>query len=221
MFKRVLIVEDMDDINKGVRTELEGLGINDIDQAQYCDDAFLKVRKAIKDKKPYELLISDLSFKKDNRTQKYSSGEALIEAIKNKQPEIKIIAYSIEDRFQRIRTLINKFGVNAYVCKGRRGLKDLTYAINEVYHNKQFLSPQIANALRKKTSFEIEEYHIELLKQLSNGLSQEEIRSYFNKNNIAPSSLSSIEKHLNKLKIQFKANNTTHLVAIVKDLGLI
>ncbi|MGC1633782.1 MAG: response regulator, partial [Gelidibacter sp.] len=40
-------------------------------------------------------------------------------------------------------------------------------------------------------------------------------------NNTTPNSLSSIEKKLNKLRIQFKANNAIHLVAIVKDLGLI
>lgn len=221
MFKKVLVVEDMDDITKGVRTELSGLGIYEIDQAQYCDDAFLKIKKAIKDGNPYELLISDLSFKKDHREQKYASGEALIFALREECPEMKIITYSIEDRLQKIRSLIKTYSVNAHVCKGRRGLKDLSNAINAVYNNEQFLSPQIAKALSKKSNLEIEDYDIELIKQLSYGLSQDEISSYFKKKNISPSSLSSIEKHLNKLKIQFKVNNATHLVATVKDLGLI
>jgi hypothetical protein len=56
---------------------------------------------------------------------------------------------------------------------------------------------------------------------MSNGLSQDEISQLFKKNNISPSSLSTIEKRLNKLRIQFRANNAIHLVAIAKDLGLI
>jgi len=221
MFKKVLIVEDMDDINKGVKTELSELGITEIDQAQYCDDAYLKIKKAAKNQQPYELIISDLSFKADHREQKYVSGEALIEVLKREHPELKIITYSIEDRLQKIRMLINTYHVNAHVCKGRRGLKELSKAINAVYHDEQFLSPQIAKAISNKSKLEIEDYDIELVKQLSYGLSQDEISSYFKQKKISPNSLSSIEKHLNKLKIQFKASNAPHLVAIVKDLGLV
>ena len=49
------------------------------------------------------------------------------------------------------------------------------------------------------------------------------VRSSFilKENNIKPSSLSSIEKRLNKLRIDFKANNAIHLVSTAKDLGLI
>ena len=71
------------------------------------------------------------------------------------------------------------------------------------------------------TKEEINDYDIELLKQLSQGLSQEDISHNFKTNAISPNSLSTIEKRLNKLRIQFKANNAIHLVAIVKDLGLI
>ena len=52
-------------------------------------------------------------------------------------------------------------------------------------------------------------------------LSQEDISFQFKNNQTSPSSLSSIEKRLNKLKIQFKAINSIHLVSIVKDVGLI
>ena len=221
MFKKVLVVEDMDDINRGVKTALLELDILEIDQVQYCDDALLKIKKALKDKKPYELLISDLSFKADHREQQYSSGEVLIKALTQVQPNLKVIVYSVEERLQKVRTLVKSYNINAYVCKGRHGLKDLLKAIHTVYSNKQYLSPQVEKALHKKSDLEINDYDIELIKQLSNGLSQDEISSYFKERKISPNSLSSIEKHLNKLKIQFKANNATHLVTKVKDLGLI
>ena len=56
---------------------------------------------------------------------------------------------------------------------------------------------------------------------MSDGCSNKEISDEFKKNAISPSSISSIEKRLNRLRILFKANNAVHLVAVVKDLGLI
>ncbi|MEN3323699.1 response regulator [Mariniflexile soesokkakense] len=221
MFTKVLVSEDMDDIHKGVYTLLTDIGVLEVQQAQYSDDAYLKIRKAIFDEAPYQLLITDLSFKQDHREQRFKSGEALAKAIKQEYPNLKIIVYSVENRLQRVRTLINEYHVDAYVCKGRKGLLELSKAITSVYNNETYLSPEVANALSPKNELEIDNYDIEILKQLSNGLSQEEISQYFKANNIFPNSLSSIEKRLNKLRIQFKANNAIHLVALVKDLGLI
>ena len=79
----------------------------------------------------------------------------------------------------------------------------------------------MAQAFNANNNLEIDDFDIQLLKQLANGHSQEEISTHFKNNKISPSSLSSLEKRLNKLRIEFKANNAIHLVAIVKDLGLI
>lgn len=221
MFKKVLVAEDMDDINKGVVSTLSELDIENVHHVQYCDDALLKIKKALQDQKPFELLITDLSFTADHRQQKYPSGEALINILKQEQPNLKIIVYSVEDRLQKVRSLIDKFNINAYVCKGRRGLKELLKAIDMVYDDKQYLSPQVEHATRPQLDLEIDDFDILLIQKLSDGLSQEEISEHFKKNKITPNSLSSIEKRLNRLKIHFKANNATHLVAKVKDLGLI
>lgn len=221
MFEKVLIADDLGSINQGVVSVLEALGITNVDQVQYCDDAVLKVKKAVLDDMPYDLVITDLSFKADHREQKYVSGDALAEVLNNEYPELKVIVYSVEDRLQRVRTLINKHKVNAYVCKGRRGLIELSKAIKDVCNSKLFLSPQVAQSLSSKTNLEIDDFDIELVKQLSLGLSQDEICNYLRKANKSPNSLSTIEKRLNKLRIQFKANNAIHLVAKVKDLGLI
>jgi len=221
MFTKVLISEDMQDINKGVYTSLCEMGIKEIQLAQYCDDAYLKFRKAIADNAPFELLITDLSFKLDHREQKFPSGEDLIKALKQEYPTLKIIVYSIEDRLPKVRKLITDYNLDAYVCKSRRGLVELSKAIESVYYDKLYLSEEVSHALSSKNNLEIDDYDIQLLKHLSNGLSQEDISHYFKTNNITPSSLSSIEKRLNKLRIDFKANNAIHLVTTVKDLGLI
>lgn len=221
MFTRVLVAEDMDDINKGVVTKLSELDINKVQHVQYCDDAYFKIKKALQDENPFELLITDLSFKSDHREQKYPSGEALIDILKKEQPDLKIIVYSVEDRLQKVRFLVENYGINAYVCKGRRGLSELSHAISLVHDNRLYLSPQIDHAMHPQTNLEIDDYDLLLLKQLSVGLSQTEISTYFKNNNLSPNSLSSIEKRVNLLKIEFKASNAVHLISKVKDLGLI
>ncbi|MDY0780964.1 response regulator [Tenacibaculum sp. IB213877] len=221
MFSKVLVSDDLGSINQGVLSVLDNLGVTNVQQVQYCDDAYLKIKRGILDKDPFDLLITDLSFKADHRKQKYSSGEDLIKVLKEEHPELKIIAYSVEDRLQKVRLLMNTYHTDAYVCKGRRGLIELEKAVPSVYNHQAYLSPQVAQAISHKTDLEINDYDIELVKLLSTGLSQEDISIYLKNNNISPSSLSSVEKRLNKLRIQFKANNAIHLVAIVKDLGLI
>jgi len=221
MFQKVLISDDFGSINQGVLNVLEQLGIPDAQQVQYCDDAYLQLKSALKNKEPYDLFITDLNFKVDHREQKFSSGEAIIEQLKKELPQLKIIVYSVEDRLQKVRQLVNQFQVNAYVCKGRNGLVELSKAITAVDDDLLFLSPQIEQALQPKNNLEIEDYDIELLKCLALGHPKEAISELFKNKGISASSLSSIEKRQSKLCIQFSANNAAHLIGIVKDLGLI
>ncbi len=222
MFNKVLIAEDLDTISIAVVQALETLSITEIHHTKYCDDAFLKLKKALHDNVPYDLVISDLSFKIDHREDKLTSGEELIEAIKKVQPNIKTIIFSIEDKSFRIKSLFNNLGINAYVCKGRDSIQELKTAITRIYNNETLaVSNEIALALRDKTLFEIESYDISLLKSLSKGLTLEDIGSEFKVSGIHPNSNSSIEKRINRLKIYFKASNNVHLIAITKDLGLV
>lgn len=221
MFKKVLISDDLDCINQGVVSVLQGLGIKDITEVVYCDDAFLKVEKAILDEAPFDLLITDLSYAPDHREQTFMSGEELIAVLKNKHPELPIIAYSVDDRLQRVRSLVTDHQLNAYVCKSRKGLEQLSTAITKVFKEETYLSPQVENALSKRTTPLINDYDIALMEHLAKGSSQKEISEHFKDRNIQPNSLSSIEKRIGKLCTHFKAKNAIHLVAMVKDLGLI
>jgi DNA-binding NarL/FixJ family response regulator len=221
MFQKVLISEDMGSISNGIVSVLEALQIGNIQQVQYCDDAYLKIKRASLDERPFDLLITDLSYKADHRQQKYPSGEILIKVLKQEYPTLKIIAYSVEDRPQKVRMVMLDSHADAYVCKGRSGLRELDEAIAAVCNNQTYLSPQIGNALRETSNAEIEDYDIEILKLLSQGQSQEEISQNFKAKNIAPSSLSAVEKQILRLRNQFNAKNSTHLISIAKDLGLI
>lgn len=221
MFKKVLIVDDHDAISASVQNVLSGFKVKEIVIAHYGDDAFLKIKKADLDNDRFDLLITDLSFKRDHRNIKLESGEDLIAEIRKEFPNLSIIVYSMNDKLQKVRMLLDDYGINAYVCKDRKGSVELAEAIKSVSENKRFLSPQVAQAIHPNHNLEIKDYDIHLLKLLSEGLSQDEISSKLKANKISPNSLSTIEKRLNKLRIQFKANNAIHLVATAKDLGLI
>ncbi|MDI6046343.1 response regulator [Flavobacterium yafengii] len=222
MFHKVLIAEDLDSISIAVIQALEEISILEIHHAKYCDDAFLKIKKALHDNQPYNLLISDLSFKPDHRENRLNSGEELIEAVKKVQPDIKTIVFSIEDKSFRIKSLFNNLGINAYISKGRNSIPELKKAIQRIYNNEEIKpSAEISYALRDKSLFEIESYDISLLRSLSKGLTIEDISSEFKDSGIIPNGSSSLEKRINRLKIYFKASNNVHLIAITKDLGLV
>ncbi|SHH42677.1 response regulator [Flavobacterium defluvii] len=222
MFKKVIIAEDFEEFNLAVEQTLKDLNIVNFQHAKYCDDAFLKIRKAIQDNEPFDLLISDLSFKKDHREVKISNGDELIQKVREIQPNIKIIAYSIEDKSPRIKSLFDNAEIDAFVLKSRNSIVELKKAINVISTSDQkFISPEVAPSLLEKNNYEIDDVDIKILKYLSAGTSQDEIIEIFKSSDIKPNSKSAVEKRLAKLKDFFKANNTIHLVSITKDMGII
>ena len=222
MFKKVKIAADLDSINFGIEKVLSDLGIENYHYAKYCDDAFLKIRKAAQDNEPYDLLISDLSFKADHREINLASGDELVQKTREFQPDIKIITYSVEDKKYRIKSLFENAAINAFVLKGRNSIEELKKAINIISaSDEKFVSPEIASLLQEKNNFEIDDIDITILKYLAEGESQDDIIEIFKSASIKPNSKSAIEKRLSKLKDFFKANNTVQLVFMAKDMGII
>ncbi|WP_298955804.1 hypothetical protein [uncultured Nonlabens sp.] len=52
MFKKVLISDDYRGINQGVLAVLNQAGITTVKQVQYCDDAYLQIKSALKNNEP-------------------------------------------------------------------------------------------------------------------------------------------------------------------------
>jgi DNA-binding NarL/FixJ family response regulator len=222
MFKKVLIAEDLDAINLGIEQVLKDLNIIDFQHSKYCDEAFLKIRRAIQDNEPYDLLISDLSFKTDHREVKIANGDELIQKVRELQPDIKIIAYSVEDKSYRIKSLFDNAGIDGFVLKGLNSIEEIKKAIHIISASDQkFISQEVTSALQEKNNYEIDDLDIQILKHLSLGTPQDDITETFKELGIKPNSKSTIEKRISKLKDFFKANNTTHLVSITKDMGII
>lgn len=221
MFKKILIAEDIDSINYGIVKVLEGIPGVETTHAKYCDEALLKYKKALLDNEPYDLLITDLSFKQDYKEIVLENGEDLIAAIKEIDSNFPILVYSIEDKPYRIKCLFDLYTINAFVLKGRYSSLELRDAVSKLNKGEKYISKDISHYLFNKDTEEITDYDISLLGLLAKGYSQNEISKEFESLKLNPSSNSAIEKRINKLKIQLKAKNTIQLVALAKDIGMI
>lgn len=219
MFQKILVAEDLDAVNTALKDFLQNLKVNEVVFAQYCDEAYLKCKKAALDNKPFELMICDLSFKQDHRTEKISSGDELARKIRQELPETKIIIHSIEDQPGRIKRLVPH--IDAYVCKGRQGLRYLEEAMKNVSQGQTYLSPDIQRSLKQPNVRELSDYEISLLKYISQGYSQDQISESFRNKGMTPFSKSAIEKRLKDLREDFGANTNAQLVSIVITLQLL
>ena len=169
MYDKVLVAEDIDSISMGVGMILKKLKIKKVQHTSYCDDAFLKAKKALQDGVPFQLLISDLSFIPDYREAKISSGQELIAALKNEQPNLKVIVYSIEDHPQIVKSLWENGLINGYVSKDRKGLIELEEAIAQIFKNEAYMSPKLALLMDQKNIMTLGNFEIQLMTSLANG----------------------------------------------------
>ena len=111
MAKKILIVDDSPSVLAVIEDMLYDLGY-EVDTAK---DGSMACR--LLETNRYDLIITDLSFDADHRNERLSSGEELSMALREEFPDLKIIMYSVEDRIQRVRHMIQNVGINAYVCK--------------------------------------------------------------------------------------------------------
>lgn len=222
MFQNVLIAEDQHTIHKGLEATLKSLYVSEVHSVQYCDDALLKVQSAIKNGTPYELLITDLSFKEDHRQRKLVSGEDLIRAVRAVQPNLKIVVFSVEHRIGKIKNLIDAYGIDAYVEKGRDESREIKKAMNALLDEQQYFSKGIDELLRSANDLrETDQFDQLILQLLAKGLKREQIADYFEERNLPNKSLRSIEKRLTNLKLLFNAQTSEQLIAIAIDRGMI
>ena len=222
MFQKVLIAEDHGLTGTGLKESLTDLSIPEIFVVHYCVVAILKIKAALQQGTPFDLLITDLSFKADYKDRNLSSGVELITEVKRVQPTIKIVVYSVENRIGKIKSLYDDLGIDAFVGKDRRDINEIGQAIKQVFEGNTYLSESLQFAVRSsENQLELDDYDILLLKLLTKGLKQEEIAQYFQERNYPASSLRSIQERLGKLKTIFGAKTPVHLVAQAMERGFI
>jgi two-component system capsular synthesis response regulator RcsB len=221
MFKRILIAEDHLMANISMQKTLTDLGFENPEYVYYCDDALAWINNAIRAEQPYDLLVTDLTFIDDHNKQKIAGGTELIQAVKQVQPNLKILVFSAENKPAIIDMLFKEMGIDAYVCKARNDAHHLKQALTAIYHHKKYLSPDVKLARKENNSHDFTELDIAIISQLVDGIPQKNIPHYLQENNIKPSGLSSVEKRLNLMKEVLGFSKNEQLIAYCKDVGII
>lgn len=221
MFSKILIAEDHESSNFSVQRVLEELRIPNVDYVYYCDDALANIKKALENELPYDLLITDLSFEEDHRTQLIKNGRELIKCCRDICPELNIIVFSGEHRVGVIDLLFKELNINAYVKKARSDSSELKKAIETVYNGNSYISHNMKFPIKSANTLEFSNFDITLLKLLSDGILQKNIPKKLQEQNIYPNSLSSVEKRINMMKLSLAAANTEELIAFGKNIGII
>ncbi|TSJ36549.1 response regulator transcription factor [Mucilaginibacter corticis] len=221
MFEKVLIAEDHQSIKISVTQTLTNLGIEARDNYAYdCDNALQRLKKALQDNAPFELLITDLSFD-DRAISIISSGKELIDAARALQPSLKIIVFSAESSASVIGKLFEEQGVNGYVKKGRSDTEELQKAVETIHKGKTFISPGLQQAVKAKNAHDFTPLDIAIITQLAKGMLQKNLPAYLQEQNLKPSGLSSVEKRLNHIRETLHISSNEQLVAFCKDKKII
>ena len=177
MFQKVLVAEDLGSIGFSLVEMLSQMGVAQVDHVLYCDDAYQKLMYAQQNGKPYDLFISDLSFGPDFKSEDIQNGMHLIKRIRE-QMEVKTIVYSIDNNLQKVRMLVDKYEIDAYVSKGRKGPEELKKAIRMVEEDDVYYSKDVLSAFIDHKDRDINDYDIKLLQLMSEGNTKQEIRNH-------------------------------------------
>ena len=221
MFQKVLAAEDFESASISVQKSLTDLNIAEKKFVFYCDQALVLLKESFRENKPFDLLITDLSFEEDFSKQTLKSGKELIVEARKLLPNLKILVFSGEKRPQIIKELFSDLRIDGYVNKGRMDGKNLKTAINTIFENKKYISSENLINLRKTDTIELTAVEFSILKLLSEGIFQKDMTEILKERSLKPNSLSSVEKTLNYLKETFAAKSNEHLIAICKDWGVL
>jgi len=220
-FNKVLIAEDHESVNISLQKTLEDLGINKTDHVYYCDDALSRIQRSAQSSDPYDLLITDLSFEEDSRTQKISDGLQLIPAVRDIQPDLKILVFSAESNSSIIESLFREHSIDGYVRKARNDAKELKLALEAIAANQVYFPRHLTLTNGQKSRHEFSKYDITIISLLASGVLQKDIPDHLRKNKMKPSSLSSVEKRLNYIKEVYDFSKNEQLIAHCKDERII
>ena len=221
MFKSVLIAEDHQMTSISLRKIIKDFSETDADYVYDCDEAYSRVQIGLRTGKPYDLLVTDLSFVDEGHLSAIKDGKELIQKVRKLQPGTKVLIFSGEHKPEIIRPLFDELQINGYVCKGRQDSQELTDALRKLCEGRTYMPSQLSGSPRKGPVYQFTDYDLTLINLLSRGFRQKEMPELLEEMNVRPSSLSSVEKKLNTMRESLGFTNNEQLVACCKDAGLL
>ncbi len=219
MFEKVLIAEDADSISISVRKALGDLEVKNLAYASYCDYAITQIKKALQVSEPFELLITDLSFDEDENVQKINDGATLIQTAKDLQPSLKVLVFSVTNKYSVANQLKKDLDIDGYVPKGRGDYQDLKDAIEMISQNRKYISRRLERDEYEDT-FDFTSRDIEIISLVAEGEPLKNIPFYLEQKNIIYG-LSSVEKRLAAIKLALNFSSNIQLISYCRDKKII
>ena len=153
-----------------------------------AEDAMLAMQN-----NPPDVLLTDLDFPG-------MSGIELIGKVKQKYPEIDVMAHTVSESRESVFSAI-KAGASAYILKGSRPV-ELIEALNELYEGGAPMSPRIARMVIQEFKYKetddqnlLSQREKDVIKEIERGLSYQEMAD---KLNISPQTVHTHIKNIYK-----------------------
>ena len=220
--KRILIVDDHELVILGILFSLKKIGNFDIVTTTTCDAAFALILKHKKDR-PFDIILTDLSFENTTKVTLLDGGEALIKAIKNHNIDVKIGVITGHVETNRIYNVIQNLNPDAYLIKSKCGVTELGFAIEKMLANDFYYSHEVHQKIMRRTIVQIkmDAIAIQILKALPKHPKISNLEGIILKNDGTFLKRRSIENKLSNLRADLDANNNTDLILKAKELGVI
>jgi len=216
---KVLIVDDHHIIVESYKNILESYFSDKkviLETACNCDSALSKIEKS-----NFDILLLDINIPCSKENKKIISGQELGICIKNKNPDIKIIVISSHNDNYRVNSILKNLNPNGFLVKSEIKSKDLINCLDAIIEDNTiaFYSDSINRLVRKQisTKIVIDNFDIQILKEISNGTKNSELPNYL------PLSKATIDKRKQKLKDVFNvlSGSDRELISTAKQNGFI
>jgi len=174
----------------------------EIDIANNCDEAIIRMDKSIEKGLPYDVLFVDISLPPSSDGL-MSSGEDLAEYARNSLPNAKIIILTMFNESFRIHNIIKTIDPEGFLIKSDLTSSELASAFQAVLNNPPFYSGTVNSHIRKTITSDIiiDEKNRKILHLLSQGVKTKNLSSHLD------ISLSAVEKRKKHLRDIFEVQD--------------
>ena len=148
--KHILIVEDEQDTLENLIGRITDAFPNyKISSAFDCDEGF-RILNSSKVEAPVDLLITDLTFRRQPESRQLKDGQALLQKIKDLRYKIPRIVYSSHDELKFIHPVMQNFEPEGYVLKSSDSTSELLLAIPRILKGKTYYSQEVLTNQKKR-----------------------------------------------------------------------
>lgn len=151
--KHILIIEDEQDTLENLIGKItDAFPTYKVSSAFDCDEGF-RILNSSKVESPVDLLITDLTFRRQPESRVIKDGLNLLEKIKTLNYKLPRIVYSSHDELKFIHPVMQNFEPEGYVLKSSDSTSELLLAIPRILKGDSYYSQEVLASQKKRFVF--------------------------------------------------------------------